>query len=217
MAWVAAGDKRYGAWGFGFVLQLKAGYFHFNRVFFPARWGESEVMNRGRVAVCHAGLGGGCDMASAGGDAPEEGVGGEDADEVADGLVFARILVVDDDPISREIARLMLEKLGFQADVAADGRQGLQMAEAVSYDLIFMDCWMPGMSGVEVTRRLRGSANALSRRTQIVALTATMKPSESHECRDAGMDDFMIKPLRLECLVAKLTLHLPDWRPRIEN
>jgi len=120
-----------------------------------------------------------------------------------------KILLVDDDQISAEIGRLMLGELGFQVELAADGKQALEMAHSVYYDLILMDYWMPVMGGAEATRLLRASADALSRNVPIVALTANARESVASECRAAGMDDFMVKPLLLDHLIEKLTLHLP--------
>lgn len=120
-----------------------------------------------------------------------------------------KILIVDDDQISGEIGQLMLAELGFQVDLAADGRQGLELASSTYYDLILMDCWMPLMGGIEATHQLRDSAEALSRNVPIIALTANARLSDVAECRAAGMNDFMAKPLLLDNLIEKLTLHLP--------
>jgi PAS domain S-box-containing protein len=120
-----------------------------------------------------------------------------------------QILLVEDDPISGEICRLMLGELGFQVTLVTDGKQGLEMASVVHYDLILMDCRMPVMGGIEATRQLRASAAALSRNVPIIALTGNASEADASECRAAGMNDFMTKPLMLDHLLEKLTLYLP--------
>jgi CheY-like chemotaxis protein len=121
--------------------------------------------------------------------------------------------VVDDDWISAEVAKLMLVELGFQVDLAVDGGQGLAMASATCYDLILMDCWMPVLSGSETTRALRASPAALSRNVPIIAVTANARESDAAECRDAGMNDLIVKPLLLGHLIEKLKLYLPAGPP----
>jgi CheY-like chemotaxis protein len=119
------------------------------------------------------------------------------------------VLVVDDDWISAEVARLMLVAMGFHVDFAVDGRQAFVMASATCYDLILMDCSMPVMTGSEATRALRASSTGLSRASPVIAVTANGRKSDLDECREAGMDDVIVKPLLVENLLQKLALHLP--------
>lgn len=118
------------------------------------------------------------------------------------------VLVVDDDDISAEIAKLILGELGFQVDLAKNGLLGLELATARRYDIVLMDCWMPVMSGMEATVKLRASVTALSREAPIVALTANARQADAAACREAGMNDFITKPLLLESLLDMLTRHL---------
>jgi CheY-like chemotaxis protein len=118
-------------------------------------------------------------------------------------------LVVDDDEISGEIAKLMLCELGMQVDLAKNGLIGLELAGSRRYDMILMDCWMPVMSGIEATMVLRSSAGALSKDVPVIALTANARTSDVVSCRAAGMNDFITKPLLMETLVEFLSRYLP--------
>lgn len=120
------------------------------------------------------------------------------------------VLVVDDDDISAEIAKLILGELGFQVDLARNGLLGLELATARRYDIVLMDCWMPVMSGMEATVKIRASVTALSREAPIVALTANARQADAAACREAGMNDFITKPLLLESLLDVLARHLPS-------
>jgi len=112
------------------------------------------------------------------------------------------ILLVEDDEANRRIAHLMLEELGFEADEAPSGVEALQRVRTRPYDVILMDLQMPGLDGLETTRRIR--AEQPSRRTTILALTASVMQDEQARCRDAGMDGYLAKPLRLETLAETL-------------
>lgn len=120
------------------------------------------------------------------------------------------ILVVDDDDISGEIAKLILSELGVSVDIAKNGQIGLEMAEARRYDLILMDCWMPIMGGIEATVKLRSSSSALSRDSPVLALTANARSSDATACLQAGMNDFITKPLLVDHLIQLLTQYLPQ-------
>ncbi|HRI09542.1 MAG TPA: response regulator, partial [Nannocystaceae bacterium] len=106
-----------------------------------------------------------------------------------------RVLVVEDNAINQRVASLMLERLGCRVDVAADGREALDMVGQIPYDLIFMDCQMPEMDGFEATRAIRrGEAE---RRLPIAAMTAHALPDDRRRCIDAGMDEYLSKPVQL--------------------
>jgi CheY-like chemotaxis protein/anti-sigma regulatory factor (Ser/Thr protein kinase) len=108
----------------------------------------------------------------------------------------ARALVVDDSEINRIVAQDMLEALGFAVDAVGTGAEAVEAAPA-GYDLIVMDCLMPGMDGYEATARIRrlegGPDNP--RHTPIVAVTACVMPGDRERCLEAGMDDYLPKPL----------------------
>ncbi len=114
---------------------------------------------------------------------------------------LARVLVVEDNAVNQKVAVKFLAKLGYAADVAANGLEALSASARVPYDVILMDCQMPEMDGFEATRalRLRHQANP-SQCPHIVALTANTQPEERQHCLDAGMDAFLSKPVRLDAL-----------------
>ncbi len=105
----------------------------------------------------------------------------------------ARVLLVEDDEVNRTIASFLLEDMGHRVEIAEDGEQAVAMATGRTYDLILMDMQMPRMDGLEATRHIRaGAANA---RTPIVAITANAFERDRSACLDAGMDDFITKPI----------------------
>jgi signal transduction histidine kinase/CheY-like chemotaxis protein len=112
-----------------------------------------------------------------------------------------RILLAEDNAINQKVAQLLLGRLGYRADVAANGLEVLQAVAMRPYDLILMDVQMPEMDGLEATRRLRAQG---SPRPRIVAMTANVMPEDRAMCLAAGMDDFIAKPVRVEDLVGVL-------------
>lgn len=110
-----------------------------------------------------------------------------------------RILVAEDNAINQTVLRKMLEKRGFAVDVAEDGRQAVEMAGRKSYDLIFMDVQMPGLNGLEATARIRENETG-GRRPFIVAVTANALKGDRELCLEAGMDEYISKPLRSETI-----------------
>lgn len=110
-----------------------------------------------------------------------------------------RILVAEDNAINQTVLRKMLEKRGLAVDMAEDGRQAVEMAGRQSYDLIFMDVQMPGLNGLEATAKIR-ETEAGGRRPVIVAVTANALKGDRELCLQAGMDDYISKPLRSEAI-----------------
>jgi PAS domain S-box-containing protein len=106
----------------------------------------------------------------------------------------SRILLVEDEPVNREIALLLLEDVGQSVDVAVDGEEAVALAAGCEYDLILMDMQMPRMNGLEATRRIR--ALPCSGRMAIVAMTANAFVEDRARCFEAGMDDFVAKPVK---------------------
>lgn len=121
-----------------------------------------------------------------------------------------RVLLVEDEPINREIALLMLEDAGLQVDQAEDGVQAVDMAASGVYDLVLMDMQMPRMDGVEATRRIR--ALPACRSLPILAMTANAFAEDRDRCLVAGMDDFMAKPVVPERLYAMVLRYLSASR-----
>lgn len=118
-----------------------------------------------------------------------------------------RLLLVEDNALVRRVIGFQLEELGHAVDVVDGGRAALAAAGDNVYDLILMDMRMPDLDGLEVTRRLRLSERDRERRATIVALTANTLEADRAACRDAGMDDFLNKPLRIE----ELRVVLDRW------
>jgi CheY-like chemotaxis protein len=116
-----------------------------------------------------------------------------------------RVLVVEDNRVNQKVAVKLLETLGWAADVASNGREGVQMWERQPYAIVLMDCQMPEMDGYEASAVIRRHESARSSRVPIVALTANAMPGDRERSLSAGMDDFLTKPLRLQELSAALS------------
>jgi signal transduction histidine kinase len=109
-----------------------------------------------------------------------------------------RILVVEDDQVNQRVIKLMLERLGLQCHVVPDGLTALEVLSQGEWDLVFMDCQLPGIDGFETTRRAR--IWLAGRPLPIVALTANVRAEDKAACLAAGMDDFVSKPIRSDLL-----------------
>jgi two-component system sensor histidine kinase BarA len=121
----------------------------------------------------------------------------------------ARVLVVDDAAVNREVASEALKRLGIIADLANDGRQAVDAVEARTYDLVLMDGSMPELDGYEATLAIRARENETGRaRLKIVALTAHVVGAAASAWRDAGMDGVLHKPFTLSALAHCLAEHL---------
>lgn len=123
-------------------------------------------------------------------------------------LLAGKILLVEDVLVNQKVAVGMLKKLGFDIDVATNGREAVSRVSDESYDLIMMDCQMPEMDGYEATKLIRELEQRDEQRTPIIALTANVKEEGSDRCYAAGMDDFLAKPFTLEELQEKIACWL---------
>lgn len=112
----------------------------------------------------------------------------------------AHILVVEDNVVNQRLAVKMLEKLGCDTDVAANGKKAIEMIEKSAYDLILMDCQMPEMDGYETTAEIRHREDG-SRHIPIIAMTAHAMKGDRERCLDTGMDDYIAKPVKKEVLL----------------
>jgi signal transduction histidine kinase/DNA-binding response OmpR family regulator/HPt (histidine-containing phosphotransfer) domain-containing protein len=124
----------------------------------------------------------------------------EDAGRIAgSGLPPLRILIAEDNVVNQKVALLLLQQLGYAADVAADGEETLAALRRQRYDVILMDVQMPGMDGLEAARHIRDEW-PIDERPRIIAMTANALREDRETCLSAGMDDYLSKPVLLEDL-----------------
>ncbi|KAB0665364.1 PAS domain S-box protein [Oryzomonas japonica] len=126
----------------------------------------------------------------------------------ADAPQRARILLAEDHTTNRRVIRMMLNKLGYEAEAVANGRDAIKALESTSYDLVLMDCQMPEMNGYDATAVIRDPAShVLNHATPVIALTANAMAGERDKCIEAGMNDYLSKPV----LVQDLETVLNKW------
>ncbi|MFZ5561787.1 MAG: ATP-binding response regulator [Pseudomonadota bacterium] len=168
------------------------------RIGFDSTWGEGstfwlelpfEVLAADRrVALADSGL--------------------ENLEQAAREIPPSSILVAEDNPVSPLLAAEIFRRLGCTVDVVGNGREAVQAFRSRPYDLVFMDCEMPQQNGFDATRAMRqleaDGLRAGEPRTPVIAMTASALQGDPERCFDAGMDDFMSKPLRLSQLTRLL-------------
>jgi CheY-like chemotaxis protein len=115
-----------------------------------------------------------------------------------------RLLLAEDNVVNQKVAFLMLSKLGYRADIAANGLEVLDAVRRQPYDIILMDVQMPEMDGLAAARRLREQDADPRTRPWIIALTANAMQGDREACLAAGMDDYISKPIKTEELDAAL-------------
>jgi PAS domain S-box-containing protein len=118
------------------------------------------------------------------------------------------VLIAEDSQINQIVAARALERCGCRVEVVGDGARALRALESSRYDLVLMDCQMPGMDGYEATTELRRREGA-ERRTPVVAMTAQAMDGDRRRCLAAGMDDYISKPMRSSELMELLTRWIP--------
>ena len=123
-----------------------------------------------------------------------------------------KILLVEDNIINQKVALRMIEKVGYTAAVALNGIEAIEAVRSTNYDIVLMDILMPEMDGLEATKLIKEEFSA-RQSPRIIAMTANTVQSDEQMCLDAGMDDYITKPIRIEVLSRKLK----SWSIRIEK
>ena len=141
------------------------------------------------------------------------------------GQARIRILVADDHRVNQQLAVLMLERLGYRADVVANGSEAIEAMSRVPYSLILMDCQMPEMDGFQATGEIRrceasplkpevsDDMRTIHHRIPIIAMTANAMRGDRDVCLEAGMDDYLAKPIKPDQLEVMLT----KWLPKVKS
>lgn len=125
----------------------------------------------------------------------------------------ARILLVEDNRVNQKVATKMLESLGYKTDVAVDGAEAVARVLETSYDVVFMDIQMPILDGLEATLQIR-QRDLPGKQPWIIAMTAEAKNDDEARCREAGMDDYVKKPVTMETLANALRRGIVEQEKR---
>jgi len=120
-----------------------------------------------------------------------------------------KILVAEDDFANQRVASLFLKKLGYQVDIAENGKVAVELSQSENYGLVLMDCQMPVMDGFEATRAIR-DVKGPNQNIPIIALTANVVCGVNGDCIEAGMNDILNKPVQLEQMKDMLEKWLSD-------
>jgi CheY-like chemotaxis protein len=121
-------------------------------------------------------------------------------------------LIAEDNVVNQKVAVRILERVGLRADVAANGREAVEMIKMLPFDVIFMDCQMPEMNGYEAAKEIR-RLEGPERRVAIIAMTADVSVGCREQCVAAGMNDFIAKPVKREEMMAALQKNVPSMAP----
>jgi signal transduction histidine kinase/ActR/RegA family two-component response regulator len=147
---------------------------------------------------------------------PPESLARENLCRLPRSLRGLRILVAEDNPVNQRVALRILEAMGHQVDAASDGEEAVAAIERMEYDLVLMDCQMPRLDGYAATRAIRRLERG--RRIPIVAMTANVMTDDRQRCVDAGMNDFLAKPVSKRQLYDLLEgLRAPEDNVEVEN
>lgn len=120
-----------------------------------------------------------------------------------------RLLVAEDDLVTRMVLKKMLDSVGYQADFVEDGQQAVDALKQRQYDLVLMDCFMPRLDGFAATRLLRGSTDgSLDPKIPVIAMTGLTADTDRQRCLDAGMNDHIGKPVKPAELAAAIEKNL---------
>ncbi|MEW5909150.1 MAG: response regulator, partial [Thermodesulfobacteriota bacterium] len=117
-----------------------------------------------------------------------------------------RILIVEDNVVNQKVVQRILEKHGYRADIASNGKEAVELLNHLPYDIVFMDVQMPEMDGFEATKSIRSlSSNLLNRDVPIIAMTAHAFKEDRDQCLNAGMNDYIAKPINPKSLTAMIS------------
>jgi CheY-like chemotaxis protein len=136
---------------------------------------------------------------------------------VADRQPAVRLLLAEDNVINQKVAVKILDKLGYSVDVASSGREAVEAAALRRYDLILMDVQMPERDGFEATAAIRAREQESGIRTPIVAMTAHVMSGDRARCIEAGMDDYLPKPISAQAISAILTRYIEPSHPPVTD
>ena len=121
-----------------------------------------------------------------------------------------KLLMAEDSIVNQKIAQKILNSAGFKVDIVETGKQAVEAVEKILYDLVLMDVQMPEMDGIEAARIIRSAEEGTGRHVPIVALTANVMQEDRELCLDAGMDDYLSKPVDPQKVVETIERHLAD-------
>jgi two-component system sensor histidine kinase/response regulator len=145
---------------------------------------------------------------------PSQAARTEPAEELP--LRGLHVLVAEDHPVNQRITSRFLQKLGIECEVVANGEEAIQALKQRDFDLVLMDVQMPVMDGLEATQLLRRREVGTERRVPVVAMTAHALPSDRERCIEAGMDDYLSKPIRRRDLLRVLR-EVGAWEGEVEE
>jgi CheY-like chemotaxis protein len=128
---------------------------------------------------------------------------------------MAKLLLVEDNEMNRDMLSRRLLRRGYQVAIAVDGAQGLAMAQSEKPDLVLMDMSLPVMDGWEATRRIKASAD--TKHLPVIGLTAHAMAGDREKALEAGCDDYDTKPIELERLVGKIEALLPSGEKALRS
>lgn len=120
-----------------------------------------------------------------------------------------RILLAEDNTINQKVASKMLERLGQNCDIAGNGVEAIEMVKLIAYDLVLMDMEMPVMDGIQATREILQMSDTIPQKPVIIAMTANAMEEDKKRCLEAGMEDFLAKPVKVDSMKEMLMKWFP--------